>query len=56
MAYDLDPVRTMEEKVPLLERAADEGWVLFFEHDDAIAGCRVTREGSRIRGGERVRF
>jgi glyoxylase-like metal-dependent hydrolase (beta-lactamase superfamily II) len=54
MAYDLDPVRTMEEKVPLLERAADENWVLFFEHDADLPACRVVRDGSRVRRGDRV--
>jgi len=54
MAYDLDPVRTMEEKVPLLERAADEDWVLFFEHDAELPACRVTRHGSRVQRGEPV--
>jgi len=56
MAYDLDPVRTMAEKVPLLERAADENWILFFEHDDALAAARVTREGGRVRRGDAVDF
>ncbi len=43
MSYDHYPLETLEEKKRLLGRAADEGWILFFEHDPAIAACRVRR-------------
>lgn len=33
MGYDLRPLETLEEKRRLLTRAAEEGWILFFEHD-----------------------
>lgn len=56
MAYDLEPVRSMEEKSGVLERAASEGWVLVFEHDPAVAACRVRREDGRIFCGEPVVF
>lgn len=49
MAYDHFPLSTLEEKKRLLSAAADEGWILFFEHDPSIAACR-------IRHGERGRF
>jgi glyoxylase-like metal-dependent hydrolase (beta-lactamase superfamily II) len=32
-AYDLDPVKTMEEKDEMLNEAAEKGYILFFEHD-----------------------
>jgi glyoxylase-like metal-dependent hydrolase (beta-lactamase superfamily II) len=32
-AYDLDPVKVMEEKEKLLEEAAEKNYILFFEHD-----------------------
>jgi len=41
MSYDLNPLQTVEEKNRLLGRAADEGWVLFLEHDPAVVTCRV---------------
>jgi len=44
MAYDHFPLSTLEEKERLLGRAADEGWLLFFEHDPRIAACRVGRD------------
>jgi glyoxylase-like metal-dependent hydrolase (beta-lactamase superfamily II) len=43
MAYDLDPLETLEEKRRLLEQAAEESWLLFLEHDPAVAACRVRR-------------
>ncbi len=44
MAYDHFPLSTLEEKERLLSKAADEGWLLFFEHDPRIAACRVGRD------------
>ena len=32
-AYDLDPVKTMEEKEKFLKEAAEKNYILFFEHD-----------------------
>ena len=43
MSYDHFPLSTLEEKKKILGRAADEGWVLFFEHDPLITACRVSR-------------
>jgi glyoxylase-like metal-dependent hydrolase (beta-lactamase superfamily II) len=41
MAYDHLPLSTLEEKRVILGRAADQGWILFFEHDPQIPACRV---------------
>ena len=41
MAYDLNPLTTLEEKRRLLGQAAAEGWLLFLEHDPAVPACRV---------------
>jgi glyoxylase-like metal-dependent hydrolase (beta-lactamase superfamily II) len=43
MAYDHFPLSTLEEKKELLGKAADEGWILFFEHDPEIEACRISR-------------
>lgn len=52
MAYDVRPLQTIQEKSDFLERATDEGWNLFFEHDPDVSvgslektdrGIRVTR-------------
>jgi glyoxylase-like metal-dependent hydrolase (beta-lactamase superfamily II) len=33
MAYDIEPLRVMEEKKRLLAEAARDGWIVCFEHD-----------------------
>jgi glyoxylase-like metal-dependent hydrolase (beta-lactamase superfamily II) len=43
MAYDLQPLLTMEEKRKLLDRAVEENWILFFEHDPFIDAATVKR-------------
>jgi len=54
MAYDVDPVLAMDEKTAILERAARESWILFFEHDPRVAACRVRLDDGRITKGEPV--
>lgn len=54
MAYDLNPALAMEEKVPVLERAHSENWILFFEHDAHLPACRLSREGKRFGVAEKV--
>lgn len=43
MSFDHLPLETLEEKRRMLGLAADEGWILFFEHDPAVAACTVRR-------------
>ena len=47
MAYDVRPLQTLEEKRRFLDRAVDEGWHLYFEHDPetAVATPRRTERG-----------
>lgn len=42
MSYDLEPLKTMEEKKNLLSQAAEENWILFFEHDPQIVAGTIT--------------
>ena len=51
MAYDTRPLLTLNEKAAFLERAADEQFVLFFEHD-AVNQCgrlERTEKGVRLK-------
>ncbi len=41
MSYDLEPLKTLEEKKRILPQAVEEEWVLFFEHDARVECCRV---------------
>lgn len=44
MGYDLTPVQTLETKRRVLDRACEEHWLLFFEHDPAIHAGYVRRD------------
>lgn len=53
MGYDLQPLKTIEEKKTLLADAARDNWMLFFEHDDTIALANIVedeRKGFRVDG------
>lgn len=49
MAYDVRPLLSMEEKTGFLERAVNENWILFFEHDATIECAEVARTEKGIR-------
>lgn len=42
MAYDLEPLRSLETKLELLTRAGRERWQLVFEHDPRVAVARAS--------------
>ena len=54
MAYDNYPLTTIEEKKTHIGRAADEGWIIFFEHDADVTACRVNRTERDFEAGEEV--
>jgi glyoxylase-like metal-dependent hydrolase (beta-lactamase superfamily II) len=54
MAYDLQPVVTMVEKSLMLRTAAEENWILFFEHDPVVEACRITQDDGRFSVAENV--
>ncbi len=51
ISYDLRPLQTLTEKELFLNQAADENWILFFEHDPINECCTVqrTEKGVRIK-------
>ncbi len=55
MGYDLWPLTTLEDKKKYLTRAAEESWIVCFEHDPANIACTLHREDSgRIVKGDFV--
>jgi hypothetical protein len=52
MAYDTRPLISLEEKPRILKQAAEEDWILFFEHDTSIecASLELTEKGIRHAG------
>jgi glyoxylase-like metal-dependent hydrolase (beta-lactamase superfamily II) len=49
MAYDMRPLETLKEKKKILQEAARNNWVLFFEHDPKIECATVEEVDGRIR-------
>jgi len=56
MAYDLFPYDTMTAKMGLLRQAADEGWLMVWDHDANVSSGRIIGEGDDRYGFEAVRF
>ncbi len=46
MAYDLEPVATINEKRDLLPKIVDEEWLVFFEHDPRVH-CGTVEMGDK---------
>jgi glyoxylase-like metal-dependent hydrolase (beta-lactamase superfamily II) len=49
MGYDTRPLLTLDEKARILNQAAEEGWVLFFEHDPVNECCTVKHTDRGVR-------
>lgn len=49
MAYDMFPLVTLGEKKEFLDEAADNGYVLYFEHDPQYECCTVERTEKGVR-------
>ena len=49
MGYDVRPLITMDEKAKFLNRAADEEWLLVFDHDPTVEAATVERTEKGIR-------
>ena len=53
-AYDLDALRTMEQKALYLRRAAEEKWWISFAHDDRVFAARVTNDRGKMVLGDNL--
>jgi glyoxylase-like metal-dependent hydrolase (beta-lactamase superfamily II) len=47
-AYDLDALRTMEQKAHYLRRAVTEGWWISFAHDASVCVARIMNEKGKL--------
>jgi hypothetical protein len=52
MAYDMFPLKTLQEKKNFLEEAVNGDYVLFFEHDPLIECCSLVKTEKGIRASE----
>ena len=55
MAYDVRPLQTLTEKEDILNKAVEENWFLFFEHDPAVECISLVRTEKGIRKAEEVK-
>lgn len=56
MAYDVQPVVTMEEKQKLLQKMEREDWILFFEHDPHVQACTVHKDGKHYKLNKEIKI
>ena len=49
MSYDVWPLVTLQEKDAFLRQAADEEYILFFEHDPVVECCTVKHTDRGVR-------
>ncbi|MES2689919.1 MAG: MBL fold metallo-hydrolase [Bacteroidota bacterium] len=54
MGYDVRPLDMMNERSAMLKEAADNGYILFFEHDPFNAACTVMHTEKGIRKQDSV--
>lgn len=52
MAYDMFPLKTLQEKKSFLQEALDQQYILFFEHDPVNECCVLQQTEKGIRAGE----
>ena len=52
MAYDMRPLDTLNEKRTILKEAAENNWILFFEHDARTEACTLINDNGRVKLGE----
>ena len=56
MAYDMFPLTTLNEKKSFLTEAAENNYILYFEHDADIECCELQMTEKGIRTGERFKL
>jgi glyoxylase-like metal-dependent hydrolase (beta-lactamase superfamily II) len=56
MSYDIESLKTIEEKEKLLKEALDGGYILVFQHDEHIECCTLEMTPKGIRAKEKFEF
>ena len=54
MAYDMQPLETLIEKERILQKAVDNNWHLYFEHDLNNIACSLVETERGIRNNENI--
>jgi glyoxylase-like metal-dependent hydrolase (beta-lactamase superfamily II) len=56
MSYDIESLKTIEEKEKLLQKALDENYILVFQHDEFMECCNLHMTPKGIRAKEKFSF
>jgi glyoxylase-like metal-dependent hydrolase (beta-lactamase superfamily II) len=56
MSYDIESLKTIDEKEQLLKKALSEKWILVFQHDKDVECCTLEMTEKGIRAGEKFGF
>lgn len=54
MAYDINPVLTVKEKLDILPKIVHENWIIFFEHDQTTQAGTVMQDGKHFRLNKQI--
>lgn len=54
MGYDMRPLETLKEKKEVLEKAVEQNWLLYFEHDAQIECVSLERTEKGIRMKDKI--
>ncbi len=56
MSYDIESLKTIEEKKQILEEALENNYILVFQHDEHIECCTLEMTPKGIRAKEKFNF
>jgi glyoxylase-like metal-dependent hydrolase (beta-lactamase superfamily II) len=56
MSYDIESLKTIDEKGRLLQKALEENYTLVFQHDEFVECCNLQMTPKGIRAREKLRF
>jgi glyoxylase-like metal-dependent hydrolase (beta-lactamase superfamily II) len=56
MSYDIESLKTIDEKERLLKRALAENWILVFQHDKDVECCNLEMTSKGIRAKDKFDF
>ncbi len=56
MSYDIESLKTIDEKEKLLKKACEENYILVFQHDEHIECCTLEITNKGIRAKEKFDF
>lgn len=56
MSYDIESLKTIEEKQRILNEALNKGYIFVFQHDEHIECCNLEMTAKGIRASEKFSF